>query len=386
MPPALLLTGVGLLAFGGWAGARAGWGTPVPLLGFPAGLLLLLLGGVMRFATTRIELDGDALTSRDGCLGFGVTRRYRAADVARFEIQVGASRTNGGPVKRMPNVATLVGFGPDRPAAGNKPTEAKRSDATLAWGYPDVWLRALAASVADALPAAVTVTEPAGVGAVFGRDVGDPPAASAEKVPPQPEGSRVLVERGADHLNFLVDGGTDHGLTAIAIGAGTLAVVVAMVSAAKLAGGPTGDLWTALGVSIGVAGLCVGLGVVGRRMRNTQTILDLTGRGPGGTVSLRTSNRPGHERVRTWATAELAAVRRDRSNVTVNDRPVLHLELHPVAGQRVGVFRSLTPDELAWLAAEVRAWTGLPKTATGGGGKAEALRERRLAARTYRRA
>ena len=356
-----MVIGGGLLAFAVHAWSQGGGVTPGVLLGGFSGGGMGLTGVGMRFARGVIELNGDQLRAGDRLLGFGWMRTYATSGLRRLQVSTSTATTNGGPPKPMPNFALLIGTDHDDNAY-------RRGDAVLAWGYPRDWLRVVADDLAERLPSDARVD-----GGTRGRvrvvetladgtDGADP---EDESVPPQPAESRVLVERGDDHLNFIVAGGRDHGLGAFAwIWNGFVAVFVVVMAAKGVSGGfATRDLLVLAGVLLLFGGVGVGVAATAFRWRRTRTILDIAGHGPTASLTLRTDAPFTGERVRRWSVKELAAVRVDRSGMEVNDRPVMHLRLCPVEGKRVGTLASLSHAELSWIAAEIRHQTGLPRRA-----------------------
>ena len=360
VPPVLILIGGGLLGFAIYGGVRGGGLTPGVLPSGLTGGLLGLLGVAMRFARGVIELNGDVVRAGDRLLGFGYVRTYPTARLRRLEVFTSAFRSNEEPVAPMPNFAMLLGSPHDERGP------YRRGEALLAWGYPAAWLRVVARDLAEKLSAdgrvghgpdaEIRVDETTGL-ADDDTEVRDEPVLS------QPANSRVLVERGADQLNFIVEGGHDHGLGSFAWIWNAIFVVffVAMASNAVSGGFSTRDALIVAGIMLVAGGVGVAVAAAAFRMRRTKTILDIAGHGASTSLTLRTEAPFTGERVRRWKVAELTAVRVDRSGLEINDRPVMQLRLCPAEGKPVGTLTSLSHPELAWVAAEVRHRTGLPK-------------------------
>ena len=63
---------------------------------------------------------------------------------------------------------------------------------------------------------------------------------------------------------------------------------------------------------------------------------------------------------RMWERGEIAAIRADKSGMEMNDRPVIELQIHPVAGKKAGFFGGRDDDELRWIATELRQALDVP--------------------------
>jgi hypothetical protein len=61
-----------------------------------------------------------------------------------------------------------------------------------------------------------------------------------------------------------------------------------------------------------------------------------------------------------WKRGELRDIIAGKSNVSVNDEPVIELQIHPNAGRPVGVLLGRGKDELRWLATVLRRTLRLP--------------------------
>jgi hypothetical protein len=61
-----------------------------------------------------------------------------------------------------------------------------------------------------------------------------------------------------------------------------------------------------------------------------------------------------------WLRPEVTDVCADSSGMKVNDVPVIELQIHPVAGKKVGVLAGRDESELQWMASELRRALGAP--------------------------
>jgi len=256
VPVTLLMVGAGLLAF---AVQRVLWGAGVnfwAIVGGAAGSGALVLGAVLRFSYGVIELNGGVVRVGDRLLGFGWMRTYPAETIGRLEVECGTVRCNSGAAQPMENFALLMG--PD--GNGSVPKDGRPVGPILAWGYPRAWLRV----VADELAQVLSVDGPGGgrraepVRVIETMASSDADAGAAEEVVPDPPAdTEVMVERGGDHLNFIVDGGRDHGLSGFAcIWNGVGALFVLILGYQVVAGGfTTRDFLVFLGVLVIAGGV-----------------------------------------------------------------------------------------------------------------------------------
>ena len=63
---------------------------------------------------------------------------------------------------------------------------------------------------------------------------------------------------------------------------------------------------------------------------------------------------------RRWDRDEIAAIRADRSNMEVNDRPVIELQIQPRTGKKTGLLAGRNEQELRWLATRLRQALQVP--------------------------
>jgi hypothetical protein len=116
--------------------------------------------------------------------------------------------------------------------------------------------------------------------------------------------------------------------------------------------------WTPLGESLFLGGFWMaGFGMVlagvhlgTRRWRMQADTQDLR-------VSLQSALR---KRDWHWPVSEVENVSVVNSNVTVNNRRLLQLEVRLRSGKRTGLLTGRDTDELAWIASALRRATGAP--------------------------
>ena len=68
---------------------------------------------------------------------------------------------------------------------------------------------------------------------------------------------------------------------------------------------------------------------------------------------------------RAWRAGELSAIRIGPSGMSVNDVPVMELQIHPKDGKKVGLLSQLDDEEIDWIAAHLRKALNVGKRGTG---------------------
>jgi hypothetical protein len=189
-------------------------------------------------------------------------------------------------------------------------------------------------------------------------------AVAEEAVICQPAGSQVIVERFADGLTLQVPPaglwrGT-QGLFVFAIIWNTIVTVITVVMLGVVFGNGQGDnsLWILpLILSIFWAvGIGVLLGAV--NMGRRQAAIAVT----GGTLMVIQTGIFGSKQ-RDWPPGDVEAVRTGPSGMTVNDKPVLELQIFDGGAHKFGLLAGRRDDELRWMAAELRQALGVPEQA-----------------------
>jgi hypothetical protein len=61
-----------------------------------------------------------------------------------------------------------------------------------------------------------------------------------------------------------------------------------------------------------------------------------------------------------WNHEAIAAIRADASGITVNNAPVIELQIHPFKGRKTGFFAGRDEQELRWMASELRLALKVP--------------------------
>src|SRR5262245_55867066 len=79
----------------------------------------------------------------------------------------------------------------------------------------------------------------------------------------------------------------------------------------------------------------------------------------GGTLMVMQTG-PFGKKQREWPREQIAPSGVGPTGMTVNDKPVLELQIHDSDGERLGLLAGRSDDELAWLAHELRQAAKLP--------------------------
>jgi hypothetical protein len=185
----------------------------------------------------------------------------------------------------------------------------------------------------------------------------------------QPAGSKVHVEQHADGVAIRVPpaglwrGSQGAFVFALLWCALCAAVTVSLVSG-LLQGGE--DIWIGLlflGAVFWPAG--VGMLLLGINMGRRRAVLAVA----GDQLVVERTGLFGTKH-HAWQREEISDVRAGPSGMTVNDEPVLELQIHPRQGKKVGLLAGRDAEELRWLATTLRRALGLaarPEGETGGG-------------------
>lgn len=341
-----------------------------------AGLAPVCIGLFILAGHSEIELRGGTLRAIERAGPARWSRKLPIDRIRRFNVT--SARTSGlasNPRQALPPaLGTLAGFSIILiEMDGRPPLKA-------APAYPRDWLEALARDLADRArrnDLTVSVDEPRGIEVVqTSSTLLDEVAAQSAPAEPlsQPAGSSITLENNAQGLTLTVPpvgffrGSAGLGVFAI-FWNGFLILVTTIALTTILSGGtfktksgaPASPWIVALFMSIFWA---VGLGMLtaalhmGRRRAIIDVVDDallITQAGLFGTTQ------------RQWSRQQIAAICRGPSNMTVNNRPVLELQVHPVEGKRVGFLSGRGDEDLAWVADVLRRALELPAHAPATG-------------------
>jgi hypothetical protein len=116
-----------------------------------------------------------------------------------------------------------------------------------------------------------------------------------------------------------------------------------------------GSIWELVLVVLGF--WAIGLGMLAVAINLGQRTATLTVE--GGRLRVETIGLFGVKQLE-WSRGEVAAIRADASGMEVNHRPVLELQIHPVAGKKVSLLAGRDEVELRWMATRLRQPLSVP--------------------------
>ena len=344
----------GLLAFGllGTPGLAAGLG----MMGVGLAVWLNLLR-----AEVVVTADRLLAVERAGLLRW--TRKRKLRDMQRLVLVDPVGKVHAGAESAAPEALRMLSAIRVE-GEGMKPL-------ILAPGYPRTLLEPVANQLAEL--ARVTIPRRLVDGLEPGRvevleETGPPPEADAaaseeaDRAIRQPAGSKVTLQERVDGITLAVPPvGLWKGSRGMFLMAlfwnGLVWTMLAMMITSSLSGDgePLSEMWPAflflsLFVAVGL-GLLAGSISAGRRQAALAT--------RHGELLIKTSG-PFRSREYRWAAADLAGIRVGPSGVTVNDVPVMELQIHPAHGNKVGLLSQLDREHLDWIAAVLRRSLNVP--------------------------
>jgi hypothetical protein len=311
-----------------------------------AGCVPVGLGLGILFGRCRVRWRDGHLTVTELVGPFGWPRRLPRSPVRKFVVAAGpATGAEGqaapaGPIRAG---VLLAQFETGRPRV-------------VAAGYPREWLEAMAQDlsrrVGCAQPAAPKVEVVAA----------EAPGLPTEEAVAQPAGSQVVIRRQSASTTLEVPApGLRKGSMGLILFASVWCVFVAAISAAMLLGSQPGKprdlgflpvlfLFWAVGL-----GLFAGAFYLGKRRASITA-------GRSGVTVIQTS--PFGTKRRDVKRTEIATVGVGFCNVEVNHRRIEELQIRLLTGKKVGFFAGRDPEELRWIASELRTALGLTEQAS----------------------
>jgi hypothetical protein len=174
--------------------------------------------------------------------------------------------------------------------------------------------------------------------------------------PAQPVGSDIVLKRFDDGISIRVPpAGLWHGsrgLFAFSVvwNALILIITVGMLAAYFAVGMPAADLWVMVLVPSVLWTVGISLMLVGVNMGRREAGLAVA----GGTLMVMQTGLFGTKQ-REWPLDRVASVGVGPSGITVNNVPVLQLQILDKSGSKLGLLAGRSDEELHWLARELRA-------------------------------
>ena len=313
-----------------------------------AGLIPAALGWMIAFGRCRVKYHNRQLRVVELVGPLRWTRQVSATGVRKLEVSFGA-RVNDNPVTqgRWADLGALVLY-PD----SGKPR-------LLVLGYPRGWLAAMARELS------VLLNPMSGVAAAPAIPVEEKPVSPRDwvtsddpaEVEQQPAGSPIRLEPRSDGLTLTVPPmGVWKGSKGLFFFALLWCGFMVVFTTAVVLGfrqGVKAGPWPMLVFAMVFWAIGLGLlaGAVNMGRRRALLVVDAAG--------LRVAQAGLFSAKRwEWRREVIADLRAGPSGTSVNDRPVLELQVHPRAGKKVGLLAGREDEELRWMATQLRRALG----------------------------
>jgi hypothetical protein len=304
---------------------------------FPAGT-----GFLMMFGQCRVRWRDGRLTVSEFVGPFGWRRRMPRGAIRKFSVKSGAS-SNGKPVTTGPLASMAMLFAEFE----------KGRPRIVAMGYPREWLE----EMAKELSGRAGRSQPAAPQVEVSDERENPP--QFQDVEEKPVGSKVVLQR---HVGSIVLEVPAAGLRKGSMGIFPFACLWGLFMTVFTFGTVFGkkvhvrdkDFWMAF---LFLAGFwAIGLIMMAAALNMGRRRATLTAGSSGLTV---VQSGPFGVKRREFRPGEIVAIRADASNVEVNHSRVIELQIHPMAGKKVGLLVGRDAGELRWMAAELRNALGV---------------------------
>jgi len=312
------------------------------LLFVMAGCIPLAIGLLILFGRCRLEWKDGQLRATEILGPLRWTRRLPRQPIRKLEVAAAKTTSGNSPPRQLDGFSGLAAVFDD----GSKKL--------VVLGYPKDWLLGVADELKSyvgggafsAAAAQVEVVETAPVN----ENDGD--------VPEQPAGSLVRVEEHTNGVKLVVPpAGLRRGSFGLfffaLVWCGFMVVFTTVVvsSGSKMNGSTRVAILAMLGF------WAIGLGLLAIAINLSRRTATLTAE--GGRLCVDTKGLFGAKQ-REWSRGDIGAIRADASNVEVNHRPVLELQIHPVTGKKVGLLAGRDENELRWMATRLRQVLNVP--------------------------
>jgi hypothetical protein len=305
--------------------------------GIPAAIGLLML-----FGRCRVGWKDGQLRAAEMLGPLRWTRRLPRQPIRKLEVGVGSSRTGTAPAQPIEGFCALVAVFED----GSKKL--------VALGYPKDWLLAVAGELKGYVGGSAFSGISTQVEVVEQKLANESDADVLE----QPAGSLVQVEEHTNGVKLAVPpAGLRRGSMGLFFfGLLWCSFMAVFTTVAVLPGSKTeGPTWVIILFMLGF--WAIGLGLLAAAINLGRRTATLTA--DGGRLRLETKGLFGAKQVE-WSHGEIAAIRADASNIEVNHRRLLELQIHPATGKKVGLLTGRDDQELRWLATRLRRALNVP--------------------------
>jgi len=316
-----------------------------------AGLIPLGLGLLVIFGRCRVEWRDRRLSVLDYVGPVRWRRRLQKSRILKLTVSAGGAKINNQPVTTGPLAdlaALLAEFEEGKPRL-------------VAIGYPRDWLEALAEDLSGRVGATASTLPPPAVEVVNA----DESRAEVPEIVPKPTDSLVRVEPRPDGIALVVPpAGLRKGSKGL-FGFGMVWCLfmsvftgVILFAGWKNTRGAPGVAWAFVGI-FWLIGLGMLAGAINMGRRRAMLVFE------NGQLKVAQIGISGAKKWE-WNRDDIAAIRADASGITVNNVPVIELQIHPVRGKKTGFFAGRDEQELRWMAGELRRALKLPAEASGG--------------------
>jgi hypothetical protein len=320
---------------------------------FVVGSMPIAFGLAILFGRCRVEWREKRLSTVEQVGPFRWRRRLMASkgSVRKLIVSVGPDRSNGTSVTtNLPtNLAALSAeFDSGKPRI-------------VAMGYPREWLQAVAEDLSARVGAVTSVSSRPKIETIYQGRVLDQ---AGQEMVERPLNATVRLEATANGISMAVPSAGlwkgSKGMLGFSIFWClfiSLFTCVWVASALRKPNSVPWMLWVFLAV-FWAAGLGMLTGAVNMGKRRGLVLVS------DGRLKVAVSGIFGTKHW-DWPREEIGAIRVAGSGMKVNNRPVLELQVHPLAGKKVGLFAGRDEDELRWMAFELRRALGVPDHADG---------------------
>eukprot|EP00752_Nemacystus_decipiens_P016155 g14448.t1 len=302
-----------------------------------AGTLVTFVGLALRYGKTTVRLSQNQLSTTDRFGPLRWTRHLHAAHITGFEINVGTSRTNGGPKVPMENVTILIAH-TDLPARSTKKKDEKH-DFIVAWGYPKAWMQQLADALVEEAETLNPQLADLQTTTSFGSGDRDERSDAVETPVDPPKVTNIILLREPDGLTINIPPkGIMRGSKGLAFFAvlwnGFILFMLGLTAFAMLTpdnpntSGPDSP-WVLLmflpfiAVGVGLAAFCLHAG-------KSRVSLVVIGSGENAVLAYIRNSPVLKTREKNWLASDLSHICIGDSNMSVNDRPIQELQVDRV--------------------------------------------------------
>lgn len=315
-----------------------------PLLFVIAGCVPLAIGLAILFGRCRVEWRDGQLRSTELVGPLRWTRRLPRKPLRKLEVAAATSSSSNAPPRTLENFSGIAALYEDG------------SRKVVALGYPRDWMMAVAQELSSYVQAGSVASEPVKMELV---ETAAQPDEDDGLLPEQPAGSRIFLEqRGAGIRLVVPPAGIWKGSKGLFFFSLLWCGFMVLFTALSAFGKSKSSGSLPLPVFLFIAGFwLIGFGMLAGAVHMGRRRAELSADSTG--LRIETQGLFGAKQ-REWTRGDIAAIRADASGMTVNDRPVIELQIHPAMGKKAGFLAGRDEDELRWIAAQLRRALNIP--------------------------